>query len=60
MALNMIATLTFAQVGAGIFLTWSTKQDFIAQGYNINYSSFDLTPDSMHDTLLTFHMGCSN
>ncbi len=45
----------FAQVSIGIMLASTTEQEFIAQGYNINYSSFDLVADSMHDTLLSFH-----
>ncbi|NKI15919.1 cytochrome b [Spongiibacter sp. KMU-166] len=47
----------FAQVSVGIMLASTTKQDFIARGYNINYSSFDLVNDAMYDTLLTFHKG---
>lgn len=47
----------FAQVCVGILLASTTEQEFVAQGYNINYSSFDLVADTMHDTLLTFHKG---
>lgn len=47
----------FAQVTVGVLLSSTTKSDFIAAAYNINYTSFDLVPDSLHDTLLTFHKG---
>ena len=47
----------FAQVTVGILLASTTKQEFIAAAYNINYTSLDLVADSMHDTLLTFHKG---
>lgn len=46
----------FAQVLVGVFLASTTKLDFIAKGYQINYSSFQLAPASLHDTLLSFHI----
>ena len=30
--------------------------DFVATGYNINYSSFDLAPDSMYETMIAAHI----
>lgn len=47
----------FAQITVGIFLASTTKLEFVAKGYNINYSSFQLVPASLHDILLTFHIG---
>lgn len=46
-----------AQVVVGVFLASTTKLDFVAKGYGINYSSFQLAPASVHDTLLSFHIG---
>ena len=44
------------QISIGVFLASTTKQDFIATAYNINYSSFNLAPDSMYDTLISAHI----
>jgi cytochrome b561 len=46
-----------AQILVGVFLASTTKLEFIAKGYGINYSSFQLAPASLHDTLLCFHIG---
>ncbi|MBT4520784.1 MAG: cytochrome b [Halieaceae bacterium] len=45
----------FAQVAVGVFLASTTEKAFVAKGYNIDYSSFNLAPDSMYETLLSFH-----
>ncbi len=47
----------FSQICIGIFLASTTRQDFVAAGYGINYSSFNLAPESMYETLLSFHIG---
>lgn len=47
----------FAQLLVGILLASTTKQDFIASGYNINFSAFNLVADSYYELLLTLHMG---
>ena len=44
------------QICIGVFLASTTKQDFIATGYNINYTSFNLVADSMYDTLISAHI----
>jgi cytochrome b561 len=46
----------FAQITVGLFLASTTKLDFVAKGYGINYTSLKLAPASLHDTLLTFHI----
>ena len=46
----------FAQISVGVFLASTTKLEFIAKGYGINYSSFQLAPASLHDGLLCFHI----
>jgi cytochrome b561 len=46
----------FAQITVGVFLASTTELEFIASGYGINYSSWNLAPDDMHDILLTFHI----
>lgn len=45
----------FVQVVLGGLLASTTEQDFIALGYNINYTSFDLVSDDAYGTLLTLH-----
>ncbi|MEM8498580.1 MAG: cytochrome b [Pseudomonadota bacterium] len=45
----------FLQVGIGVLLASTTEQDFIALGYNINYSGFNLVADDAYSTLLTLH-----
>jgi cytochrome b561 len=45
-----------AQILVGFFLASTTKLDFVAKGYGINYSSFQLAPASLHDTLLCIHI----
>ncbi|MEH6571499.1 MAG: cytochrome b [Halioglobus sp.] len=45
-----------AQICIGVFLASTTKQDFIAKGYNINYSSFNLVSDSLYDNLIFAHI----
>ncbi len=47
----------FAQISVGILLASTTELEFVAQGYGINYSSWNLAPDHLHDMLLTFHIG---
>lgn len=47
--------LIFAMIGCGILLASTTDGDFIARGYNINYTSFGLVPVTAHDMLLTLH-----
>lgn len=47
----------FAQIGIGILLSSTTTQEFIATGYNINYSSFSLVADDLYETLLALHIG---
>jgi cytochrome b561 len=44
-----------AQICVGVFLASTTELEFVANGYGINYTSFDLAPDDLHDTLLSFH-----
>lgn len=51
----LLYILIFAQVSVGVFLASTTKQDFIALGYGINYTSFDLVSDDLYETLLAFH-----
>ena len=46
-----------AQITVGVFLASTTELEFVAKGYNINYSSFRLAPPELHDTLLSFHIG---
>ncbi len=46
-----------AQIGVGVFLASTTELEFVAKGYNINYTSFQLAPRELHDTLLSFHIG---
>ena len=48
--------LLVMQVTVGILLASTTQYDFIANGYGINYSSFDLVPKDMHKTLLLAHI----
>ena len=45
-----------AQVSVGVMLASTTRTEFIALGYGINYSAFDLVADHWHDTLLSFHI----
>ena len=53
----LLYVVLFAQILVGVFLASTTRLDFVANGYGINYTSFDLVSDGMHDTLLTFHIG---
>jgi len=46
----------FAQLMIGILLASTTEQDFIAKGYNINYSAFDLVANSNYELVLTLHI----
>ncbi len=45
----------FAQIIAGVLLASTTERDFIALGYNINYSAFNLVADSNYDLMLDVH-----
>jgi cytochrome b561 len=47
----------FSQIAIGMTLASTTKQEFVAAGYNINYSAFGLAPASMYETLLSLHIG---
>jgi cytochrome b561 len=48
--------LLVLQISVGIFLASTTSQDFIANGYGINYTRFQLAPKDMYETLLTVHI----
>ncbi len=52
----VIYLLLIAQVLTGIALASTTSTDFVASGYGINYTQFDLLPDSYHDLLLSTHI----
>ena len=45
----------FAQIFIGAFLASTTRVDFVARGYGVNYSGFNLLPDDLYDTLLLAH-----
>ena len=45
----------FLQIGIGVLLASTTEQEFIATGYNINYTSFDLIAKSNYELLLLLH-----
>jgi cytochrome b561 len=47
--------LIFIQIGIGILMASTTKADFVARGYGINYTDFGLVPASAHDWLLWAH-----
>ncbi|MCB0059385.1 MAG: cytochrome b [Caldilineaceae bacterium] len=44
------------QILIGVLLASTTDQAFIANGYNIDYSSFGLIADHYHDRLLSLHI----
>ncbi|MEH6345257.1 MAG: cytochrome b [Bermanella sp.] len=46
----------FAQLMLGILLASTTEQDFIAKGYNINYSAFDLLANTNYELVLSLHI----
>jgi cytochrome b561 len=46
-----------SQVLVGILLASTTKLEFVANGYGINYSALQLAPDSLYELLLSFHIG---
>ncbi len=46
----------FAQVAIGVLLASTVRSDFVAPGYNINYTAFDLVDDDWHDSLLSAHL----
>jgi cytochrome b561 len=48
--------LLLVQISIGLCLSSTTKQDFIAKGYGINYTSFQLAPKEMYETLLLTHI----
>ncbi|MFK8020474.1 MAG: cytochrome b [Pseudomonadales bacterium] len=52
----LLYVVVFAQISVGLFLSSTTKQDFVATGYGINYTSLDLAPDDLHDFLLGIHI----
>ncbi|MES9968528.1 MAG: cytochrome b/b6 domain-containing protein [Candidatus Thiodiazotropha sp.] len=43
------------QIVVGILLASTTEQDFIATGYNIDYSSFNLVSKELYQPLLLIH-----
>lgn len=47
----------FTQICIGVLLASTTDNDFVAKGYGINYSSFNLVEDGFHDNLLSIHIG---
>lgn len=47
----------FSQIVIGIFLASTTKQNFIAKGYDINYSSLNLAPKELYQQILSLHIG---
>ena len=46
----------FSQLMIGILLASTTEQDFIAKGYNINYSAFDLLANANYELILSLHI----
>jgi len=46
----------FAQLLVGITLASTTKQDFIASGYGINYTAFGLLDGSYYELMITLHI----
>jgi cytochrome b561 len=48
--------LLLMQISIGILLASTTSQDFIAKGYGINYTSFNLVPKDMYEPLLLAHI----
>jgi cytochrome b561 len=49
--------LLASQVLVGVLLASTIELEFIASGYDINYSSWNLVADEYHDILLDFHIG---
>jgi cytochrome b561 len=49
--------LLLAQISVGVLLASTTELEFVAAGYDINYSSWDLVSNDYHDILLDFHIG---
>ena len=45
----------FCQIIIGILLASTTNEDFIAMGYGINYSAFDLLSDGWYEQMLVLH-----